>query len=692
MTTTSIRLSVDIGGTFTDVVLEAGAALHSVKVLTTPTAPEDAILGGIGLVCGQAGVAPSEVTSIIHGTTLATNALIERRGARTALITTRGFRDVIEMRTESRFEQYDLNLVLPEPLIARNHRHVLDERIGASGQVLRPLERGVVEAMAEVVAAGGYESIAVGLLHSYANDTHEQLVREVFATRLPGMPVSLSSEVSPQMREYERFTTVCANAYVKPLMGAYLNRLTGRMAKIDITAPVMLMHSGGGIISLESAVEFPVRLVESGPAGGAIFAADIARRYGLDRVLSFDMGGTTAKICMIRGQSPKTARVFEVARSYRFKKGSGMPISIPVIDMVEIGAGGGSLASVDAMRQIRVGPESAGSEPGPACYQNGGNRPAVTDADLVLGRLDPEDFAGGTIPLSAEAAGIAIDVAVGAPLDLDRMTAAFGIAEVVDENMANAARVHAVENGEDLSGFTMIAFGGAAPLHAGRLCQKLGIGRFLVPPGAGVGSAIGFLRAPFSFEATRSACMRLSDFSAAAAGAVLGELRDEAAVFVRSCDAGAEIGFEARAYMRYVGQGWEIPVDLGGAEELTEESCLALFEAAYTVLFGRVVDGVDIEITSWAVKATTPLPASAVIGEAVAGAGVIAGETRSLFDPGLGEVVVARVVPRDGLVSGDRFDGPAMVTERETTVVIPTGFSATVRADGSIEVMREIAQ
>ena len=315
MTKPPIRLGVDIGGTFTDVVLEAGAALHSVKVLTTYTAPEEAILDGIGQVCARAGVAPGAVTMIIHGTTLATNALIERRGAKTALITTRGFRDVIEMRTESRFEQYDLNLVLPEPLIARNHRHVLDERIGAAGQILRPLERAEVEAMAGTIAEGGYVSVAVGLLHSYANDAHERLVREVLASLLPDVSVSLSSEVSPQMREYERFNTVCANAYVKPMMRTYLQRLTGQLQAMGMAAPVMLMHSGGGIISLESASEFPVRLIESGPAGGAIFAADIARRYGLDRVLSFDMGGTTAKICMIRGQSPKTARVFEAARS-----------------------------------------------------------------------------------------------------------------------------------------------------------------------------------------------------------------------------------------------------------------------------------------------------------------------------------------------------------------------------------------
>jgi len=692
--TTPIRLGVDIGGTFTDVVLERGAELHSVKVLTTYAAPEDAILDGIGRVCAAAGVTPADATMIIHGTTLATNALIERRGARTALVTTKGFRDVIEMRTESRFEQYDLNLKLPEPLIARNHRHVLDERIGAAGQVLKPLDRAEVEALADRLKAGGYQSVAVGLMHAYANDAHERLVREVLAERLEGVDISISSEVSPQMREYERFTTVCANAYVKPMMRAYLRRLTGRLAGIGAKAPVFLMHSGGGIISLDSAAEFPVRLVESGPAGGAIFAADIARRYGLARVLSFDMGGTTAKICMIRDQAPKTARVFEVARSYRFKKGSGMPISIPVIDMVEIGAGGGSLASVDAMYQIRVGPESAGSEPGPACYQRGGERPAVTDADLVLGRLDPDNFAGGTIPLSAAAAGTAVDREVGKPLGLDRLTAAYGISEVVDENMASAARVHAVENGEDLAGFTMIAFGGAAPLHAGRLAQKLGIDRYLVPPGAGVGSAIGFLRAPFSFEATRSAYMRLSDYSAAAAKRVLAELREEAAAFVRSCDAEAAIEYEARAYMRYVGQGWEIPVDFGpeDAADPSGERCLRLFEAAYRTLFGRIVDGVDIEVTSWAVKAGTPLPRA----EPVVPAGTVTDAEheaiRPLFDPALGREVDASIVARDRMAASQRIAGPAMITERETTVVIPSGFTATMRADGTIEVMRGPAE
>ena len=468
MQTFSIRLGVDIGGTFTDVVLEKDGASFSTKVLTTYAAPENAIIDGMHQVCAKAGVSPAEIGQIIHGTTLATNALIERRGAKTALITTTGFRDVIEMRTESRFEQYDLNLNLPEPLLPRQSRFTVTERVDALGQVLLPLDRAEVEAVADQIAEAGYTSVAVGLIHSYLNDAHEQMVRAVLAERLPEVTVSISAEVSPQMREYERFNTVVANAYIKPLIKSYLGRLEGRLKAEGVGCNIFLMHSGGGIISIESAAEFPVRLVESGPAGGAVFAANIAARYGLDKVLSFDMGGTTAKICLIKNQTPKTSRVFEVARTYRFKKGSGMPISIPVIDMVEIGAGGGSLAHVDGMRQIRVGPESAGSEPGPACYGRGGTRPAVTDADLVLGKLDPDNFAGGSIKLDYGASVYALTDHIGDDLDMHHSEAAFGLAEVVDENMANAARVHAVENGEDLADYTMIAFGGAAPLHAVR--------------------------------------------------------------------------------------------------------------------------------------------------------------------------------------------------------------------------------
>ena len=685
------RLGVDIGGTFTDVVLErgigAGVARHSIKVLTTHGAPEDGFLEGLDAVCRQAGCAPGDLTQIIHGTTLATNALIERRGAKTALITTEGFRDVIEMRTESRFEQYDLDLVLPEPLLPRQRRHVLPERMDADGGVVVPLDRGAVEALADRLAWGGYASIAVGFLHAYANDAHERLVRDVLSARLPDVPVSLSSEVSPQMREYERFNTTIANAYIQPLMRSYLLRLKGRLAERGATCPVYLMHSGGGLMSVESAADFPVRLVESGPAGGAIFAADLAARHGLDRVLSFDMGGTTAKICLIRDARPKTARVFEVARSYRFKKGSGMPISIPVIDMVEIGAGGGSLAHVDALGRIGVGPESAGSEPGPACYGRGGMRPAVTDADLVLGKLDPDDFAGGAIALHPDRAEAALARDVGAPLGLDVRGAAHGVAEVVDETMANAARVHAVENGEDLSRYTMIAFGGAAPLHAARLARKLGVDRCLIPPGAGVGSAIGFLRAPFSFEAVRSVFVRMSDFDSDAARDLLREMGAEATRFVHGCAPDAAIATEAKLFMRYAGQGWEIPVALPPELVAAPEApaILELFEAAYRRLFARSVDGLEAEITVWSLDAATVADPPAPVGGVPARDDVAPTGRRALFDQAAGRVVEAAQVPRDAVAPGQGIAGPAVVTEAETTIVVPTGARARVLADGCVD-------
>lgn len=689
MKSSEARLGVDIGGTFTDVVLEKDGEQFSTKVLTTYAAPENAIIGGMHQVCEKAGVKPSEISQIIHGTTLATNALIERRGAKTALITTEGFRDVIEMRTESRFEQYDLNLNLPEPLLPRQMRFTVPGRVDAKGQILVGLEREDVEAVVDQIAKAGFESVAIGLIHSYLNPKHEKLVREVLTERLPDISVSISSEVSPQMREYERFNTVVANAYIKPLMASYLGRLEERLRDEGTQCRIFLMHSGGGIISIQNAADFPVRLVESGPAGGAVFAAHIAARYGLDKVLSFDMGGTTAKICLIKNQTPKTSRVFEVARTYRFKKGSGMPISIPVIDMVEIGAGGGSLAHVDAMRQIRVGPESAGSEPGPACYGRNGERPAVTDADLVLGKLDPNNFAGGSIKLDAEQSKLALNNHVGKTLSMDDVEAAFGVAEVVDENMANAARVHAVENGEDLSEYTMIAFGGAAPLHAGRLCEKLGVDRVIVPPGAGVGSAIGFLRAPFSFEANRSVYMKLSDFDSEKIKTILADLKTEATSFVRTCDEVSPILSEFKVYMRYTGQGWEIPI------ELTEEQAMApnattfqeRFEEDYTKLFGRTVAGMDIEITVWSVNATTPPEKVAPIATTKDENDVQLNGSRQFFDAAEAEYVEANVINRDIIETGQRAKGPAIVTEEETTIIVPASRDAICQPDGCIDIV-----
>ena len=688
MKTSTTRLGVDIGGTFTDVVLEIDQKQYSTKVLTTYAAPENAIIDGMQQVCDKAGIKPSQIDQIIHGTTLATNALIERDGAKTAFITTEGFRDVIEMRTESRFEQYDLNLSLPQPLLPRQQRYTLKERLGADGEIFIPLERSDVVALAGQIKQAGYESVAVGFLHSYINDAHEQLVRDVFSEIIPNVMMSLSSEVSPQMREYERFNTVVANAYIKPLMKSYLSRLEGQLRSEGIGCSIFLMHSGGGIISIESAAEFPVRLVESGPAGGAVFAATIAAKYGLNKVLSFDMGGTAAKICLINNQTPKTSRVFEVARTYRFKKGSGMPISIPVIDMVEIGAGGGSLAQVDSMRQIRVGPESASSEPGPACYGRGGKRPAVTDADLVLGKLDPNNFAGGTIKLYPDSSKEALLDALGNTLDMDAVTSAYGLVEVVDENMANAARVHAVENGEDLADYTMIAFGGAAPLHAGRLCEKLGVDRLLVPTGAGVGSAIGFLRAPFSFEANRTVYMKLSEFDPSAVKNLLSELESEATKFVRTCDEASEIIPEFKVYMRYTGQGWEIPVVLTKhqASAPDKETFQKLFEEDYASLFGRVVDGMDIEITVWAVNSTTPSEKVAEVERITSGKAAKIESTRSMFDLALGESVPASVVLRKEMKIGEMVEGPSAITEDETTIILPTSRRAVKQPDGCIDV------
>ncbi len=684
------RVGVDIGGTFTDIALDLDGTLHSTKILTDYTAPERAILKGVKAVADMAGIALSEIGILIHGTTLATNALIERRGAKTAFVTTEGFRDVLEMRTENRFEQYDLNISLPPALIARADRFVIRERIDAQGKVLLALDEASVAAVVEKVAAGGYESVAVGFIHAYANGAHEVAVRDAILKRLPGISVSISSEVSPQMREFERFNTVCANAYVKPAIKSYLDRLVVSLKEIGVGCPVFMIHSGGGIVSVESASEFPVRLVESGPAGGAIFAADIARQYGLDTVLSFDMGGTTAKICLIENQVPKTAKTFEVARTYRFRKGSGMPISIPVVEMVEIGAGGGSIASVDAMRQIRVGPHSAASEPGPACYQRGGKNPTVTDADLILGKLDPANFAGGAIPLSVEASRRAMSDDIGSVIGLDPEASAYGTCEMVDENMANAGRVHTVENGKNISDFTMITFGGAGPLHAARLCEKMGISTFLVPPGAGVGSAIGFLKAPFGYESVRSAVFNLSNFEYSEANRLLQAMKAEALGFVEGgLDAGSPV-IERTLFMRYAGQGWDIPVPLAddNFDAASAEMIAASFEKEYERFFGRAIEGLDIEIVSWSVKASSPLPPVERVSSIAEGNIVQPGKTRRLFEAAQGAYLEAGIHERTGLTPGDVVKGPAVIVERETSTVLTASFKAVVQRDGCLLVTR----
>ncbi|GGE25079.1 methylhydantoinase [Aureimonas endophytica] len=687
-----IRLGADIGGTFTDIALDVRGTVFSTKVLTNYTAPEQAILDGIEIVVRDANIEASDIGIVIHGTTLATNALIERRGARTAFVTTEGFRDVLEMRTENRFAQYDLDIKIPAPLIPREDRFTVRGRIGADGQELLALDEVALQRLAEKLAGQGFEAVAIGFIHAYANPAHERRTREILAAKLD-VPISISSEVSPQMREFERFNTVCANAYVRPQMATYLTRLQVRLKEMGADCPVFMIHSGGGLISVETASEFPVRLVESGPAGGAIFAADIARRFGLEKVVSYDMGGTTAKICLIEDYAPQTARTFEVARTYRFTKGSGMPISIPVIEMIEIGAGGGSIAWVDAMGRIQTGPESAGSEPGPACYGRGGKRPAITDADLVMGKLDPDNFAGGAIKLDTSASERAILADVGEKLSLAALPTAFGICEVVDENMANAARVHAVENGKNVSDNIMIAFGGAAPLHAARLCEKLSIDRCLVPRGAGVGSAIGFLKAPFGYEALASKLVRLSRFDAQEVNALLDELKATAEGFVRAGTSGT-ITREITAFMRYAGQGWEIPVPLPdqpfgpkAREELAQR-----FQESYGRFFGRAIDGLgdlEIEIVTFSVKASDERPAGTREEMTTGSSEATVEVTREVFDPAAGALLTYGIVERDTVAPGTRVAGPAVIVERETSTVVTSPFDAVIQGDGAILLIRK---
>ncbi|MFN3255220.1 MAG: hydantoinase/oxoprolinase family protein [Ilumatobacter sp.] len=684
------RIGADVGGTFTDVVVElAPGDYASTKALTTHDAPERGIIEGVVELLERCGIDPADVAQFIHGTTLATNALIERSGAVTALVTTDGFRDVIEMRTESRFEQYDLDIVLPRPLIERADRYTVAERRNARGEVLVEFDEAGARSLVRHLVDAGYESVAVGFIHSYVDPTNERRFRDLLHEVAPNLSVSISSDVSPQMREYERFNTVCANAYVRPQMSSYLIGLRDQLAARGIVAPLYLVHSGGGLMSVESAAAFPVRLIESGPAGGAIFAADLAARFRCDRVVSYDMGGTTAKISLIENARPDTATTFEVDRTARFKKGSGMPISIPVIDMIEIGAGGGSIASVDSLGRIRVGPNSVGSEPGPACYDLGGEHPTVTDANLELGRLHPDTFGATDIDLAPALASAAIDRVVGEPLEVDTLAAAVGIVEVVDENMANAARAHAVEHGKDLSQYTMVAFGGGAPLHAGRLIDKLGVSEMIVPSGAGVGSAIGFLVAPFSYEAVRSFYTSTVDFDVAGATELLGALTEEALCFVRE-GTDAEVVIERQVSMRYSGQGWEIPVSLApDLDDLAAEVLATEFAKAYEGFFGRAIDDLDIESVSWSVRVSSVVPARQTIElDRTGSRRRVAGATRRVYDSAVLGVVEAALFDRVDLAAGDRVDGPAVISEAQTTTIVGSRQCCVVQADGSLLIHR----
>jgi N-methylhydantoinase A len=683
----SARVAVDIGGTFTDFVLEAGGRQFARKVLTTPRAPERAVLDGLPALLAQAGVAAADVGTIIHGTTLATNAIIERKGARTAMLVTRGFRDAVEMAFENRFEQYDVFLDKPAPLVPRELRLEIPERLDARGNVLVALDEQSVAHHAASLAAAGIEALAVCYLHAYVDPRHEQRTREIVARAAPGIAVSLSAEVSPEMREYERWSTTVANAYVQPAMSGYLGRLEAGLRAAGLACPLFLLTSGGGLTTVATARRLPVRLVESGPAGGAVLAAQVARECGLDRVLSFDMGGTTAKICLIDGGEPAHSRTFEVARQYRFLKGSGLPLRIPVIEMVEIGAGGGSIAAVDALGRLAVGPESAGAEPGPACYDRGGEAATVTDADVALGRIDPARFAGGTIALAPDRARATLGRRVAAPLGLDASQAALAVSAVVEENMANAARVHAVERGKELAGRTLIAFGGAAPLHAARLAAKLGIDRVLIPVSAGVGSAVGFLAAPVAYEVARSRYTRLDEsFDAPTLNEMFAVMRAEAEAVVRAGVPVARLLETRTADMRYVGQGHEISVTLPAAafDSRAAEDLVRRHAVAYRETFGLTLGDLGVEVMNWTLRL-------AAIDDGVRAApppsperAAATGEARAVFDAAALQAVRYAFHVRADLQPGHVVHGPALVAEAETTTLVPAGRIARVDAFGHL--------
>ena len=678
------RLAVDIGGTFTDVVLElpTGERLTT-KLLTTYDHPGRAVLEGITTVMDRAGVAPSEIGLIIHGTTLATNALIERRGANTALLTTEGHRDALEMAHEDRFEQYDINIDRPIPLVPRHLRLPVRERMDRDGNILVELDESTIRRHLSVLEDYEIQSVAIGYLHAFVNPIHEIRTREILVRARPDLSISLACEVAPEIREFERLSTACANAYVRPLMASYLARLAGELKTRGFLCPFLLMTSGGGLTTLDTATKFPIRLVESGPAGGAILAQRISEHLGLDRMLSFDMGGTTAKLCLIDDGKPLTSRSFEVDRVYRFKKGSGLPVRIPVIEMVEIGAGGGSIARIDKLNRIQVGPESAGSEPGPAAYDRGGNKPTVTDADIALGRVYPEKFA---FPLNLERANQSIQDSVAHLLEIDINLAAFSISEVVDGNMASAARTHAAEFGMDLAEREIVAFGGAAPLHAARLGHKLGATQIIIPPDAGVGSAVGFLLAPISYEVVRSRQQVVASLDHQIVNDLYTEMRSEALAIVQEAST-SESPIETRqAYMRYVGQGHELAIDLpaGPYTDLHRDIFTEAFERTYANLYGHRIDGVDIEILSWTLTVSEPSTHRLRQPKLKPDAPPEPIGKYSVFDAETATRLEVPVYLREQLASNVSINGPALVTEDQTTTVISSSYNASINDLGCI--------
>lgn len=680
-------LGVDIGGTFTDFALydDRSRALRIHKRLTTPDDPSVAVLQGVEAFLGQAGVPPRDLSVVAHGTTLVTNAVIERKGARTGMLVTAGFRDLLDMRLESRYDVFDLRIRFPLPLVPRAMRREIDERIRFDGTVERPLDpASAVRAARELVDLNGIEALAICFLHAYANPDHEEQARHAVAEAFPNLYLSVSSAVCPHMREFERWTTTTMNAYTQPMFDRYLERLTRGLAELGCGGRVFVMTSSGGVLSPDLSRMFPVRMLESGPAAGVLMSAYHGRSLGEPQILSFDMGGTTAKGALVRGFQPIRRLDMEVARIHEYKRGSGLPVKIPVIDMVEIGTGGGSIALVDERGVIKVGPQSAGADPGPACYGRGGTRPTLTDANLLLGYLDPRFFLGGEMALDASAARTAVDT-VARRLGLDPVRTAWGIHETANEDMSRAFRVHASERGFDYRAACIVAFGGCGPIHALGVARKLRVPRVVFPVGAGVMSALGLLVSPLSFETSRSNRMPLADLDARSFASAYRAVIDEAVAFLGRAGLQAkDIATALVLEMRYRGQGHEIDVRLPDGRDTAEvfPELQSLFERRYDELYGSTPLDEPIEIINWRVEARGPeTTLNRGYELVVAGVAETADKgTRRAYLPAAGTLVDVPVYDRYALRPGSEIVGPALIEERESTCLV--GEDDRVRVDG----------
>jgi N-methylhydantoinase A len=673
---TRFLAGADVGGTFTDIVLydTADRTLRLNKLLTTPDDPRRAIAEGLNAMSVRADL-------VVHGTTLVANALIERRGVEVGLITTEGYRDVLEIGSELRYDSFDLQIERPEPLVERRLRLPVRGRLGAEGEELVPLDEAGVRAAARALRAAGVQAIAIAFFNAYRNPAHEDAARRIVEAECPGILVCTSSGIAPEIREFERFSTCVANAYIAPIANRYLLELERSLA-----ARLFVMLSDGGITTASSATAQPIALLESGPAAGAMGAAFLARQAGWDDVMAFDMGGTTAKLSLIHGGRPQHTHELEAARLARFKKGSGLPLRLPAIELIEIGAGGGSIAAVDGLGLLAVGPRSAGATPGPACYGQGGRDPTVTDADLLRGYLSPDRFLGGRMRLDRTRAKQAL-ARLGGQLGLDVIEAAGGIARVVDNNMATAARVHVAEAGTDPRFYRMVAFGGAGPVHAYELARLLDIREVIFPRGAGVASAIGMLVAPRSVEFTRGLVIRLDRLDWEQAAAILAELTARGSAVLRQGGVSdREITIETSADMRYAGQGFEVTVPLG-LQALAARDTPALhaaFEARYRERYARAVSGMAVELVSWRVRTAAPPSVSEVrfAGQVSHGPALI--EHRPAYFAEAGRFLETPVYARQALAAGTSFTGPALIEEAESTAVVGPSATSTVDEFGNI--------